>query len=519
MTEDNRLRHLVIVGGGTAGWMTAAALSRFLVDGYTKITVIESDAIGTVGVGESTIPQIAIFNRMLGLDEDDFVRRTQATFKLAIEFVNWRKIGDLYYHPFGPYGLDMEGVSFHAFWLRLNGMGEAAPLDEYSLQALAARKAKFMRGTKTGNSPLTHIAYAFHFDAFLYARFLRDFAEARGVVRKEGKIVDVGLRGEDGFIESLTLESGEKIEADFFVDCSGFRGLLIEQTLKAGYEDWGHWLPNDRAVAVPCAKGGAENAVTRATARPAGWQWRIPLQYRIGNGYVYSSAHMSDDEAARTLLSNLDGEPLADPWLLRFSAGRRKKSWSKNCCAIGLSAGFMEPLESQSIYLIQMGISRLMAMFPTRVHAPPEADRYNRVMQYEYERIRDFIVLHYNTTERNDTPYWDYVRTMSIPDTLAEKIELFKAHGRIFRENEELFNDTSWFAVMMGQGLYPRAHDPMADSMSADELRKRLASIRATMAASVDYMPGHHDFIAKNCAADGAQFKRAAGSSTERVTP
>lgn len=509
MIEDNRLRHVIIVGGGTAGWMTAAALSRFLTDGYTKITVVESDAIGTVGVGESTIPQMRIFNRMLGLDEDDFVRRTQATFKMAIEFVNWRKIGDLYYHPFGPYGLDMEGVSFHAYWLRLKAMGEAGALDDYSLQAMAARKSKFMRGTNVGNSPLTHIAFAFHFDAYLYARYLRSFAEARGVVRQEGKIVHVGVRGEDGFIESVTLESGEKLEGDFFIDCSGFRALLIEQTLKTGYESWAHWLPNDRALAVPCTRGGADNPVTRATARPAGWQWRIPLQHRLGNGYAYSSAHISDDEAAATLLSNLDGEPLADPMPIRFVAGRRKLSWNKNCCAIGLSAGFMEPLESQSIFLIQVGISRLMAMFPTRQHAQAEVDRYNRVMAYEYERIRDFLVLHYNATERNDTPYWDYLRTMPIPDTLAEKLDIFKNHGRIFRENEELFNDTSWFAVFMGQGVAPKRYDPMADSMSADELRKRLASIRATMAASVDHMPRHFDYIAKHCAADPATLKTA----------
>ena len=511
MTDEHRLRHVIIVGGGTAGWMTAAALSRFLTDGYTKVTVVESDAIGTVGVGESTIPQMRIFNRTLGLDENDFVRRTQATFKLAIEFHNWGKIGDLYYHPFGPYGLDMEGVSFHAFWLRLNAMGEAAPLDDYSLQALAARQARFMRGIDAGNSPLSYIAYAFHFDAFLYARFLRAFAEERGVVRKEGRIVDVGQRGEDGFIESITLESGEKLEADFFVDCSGFRGLLIEQTLETGYEDWSHWLPNDRAVTVPCVSGGARNAVTRATARPVGWQWRIPLQHRIGNGYVYSSAHLSDDEAAATLLANLDGEALADPWMLRFKAGRRKRSWSKNCCAIGLSAGFMEPLESQSIFLIQVGIARLLAMFPDRRHSQVEVDRYNRTMQYEYERVRDFIVLHYNTTTRNDTPYWDYCRTMQIPDSLAEKLAIFKAHGRIFRENEELFNDTSWFAVMMGQGLRPDAYDPMAGAMSADELRKRLASLRSTIMTSVEQMPDHHDFIARNCAADPVVFQRAAG--------
>lgn len=512
-SPEGRLRSIVIAGGGTAGWMTAAALSRFLTDGKTKITVIESDAIGTVGVGESTIPQIRIFNRMLALDEDEFIKKTQATFKLAIEFVDWKQKGHLYYHPFGPYGIDMDGVSFHAFWLRLKAMGEAADLGDYSLQSLAARDAKFMRPINAGNSPLSNIAYAFHFDAFLYARFLRGFAEARGVVRREGKIAEVKQRGEDGFIEGLVMEDGQRIEGDFFVDCTGFRGLLIEQTLKAGFEDWSHWLLNDRAVTAPCADGGARNAVTRATARPAGWQWRIPLQHRIGNGYVYSSNHVSDDEAAATLLANLDGKALADPWMLKFKAGRRKLFWSKNCCAIGLSAGFMEPLESQSIHLIQVGISRLLALMPTRRAAQAEIDRYNRVMTYEFERIRDFLVLHYNTTERNDTPYWDYVRTMKIPDELADKIAIFKRHGRIFRENEELFNDTSWFAVMIGQGMEPEGYDPMADVMSADELRRRLESIRSAVVKSVEHMPGHRDFIAANCASDPVEFQRSAGAA------
>jgi tryptophan halogenase len=504
--NDDRLRSIIIVGGGTAGWMTAAALARFLKDGFTKVTLIESDAIGTVGVGESTIPQIRIFNRMLGLDENDFVRKTQATFKLAIEFFDWTRPGSHYYHPFGPYGIDMEGVSFHAYWLKLMRMGEAAGLDEYSLQALAAREGKFMRPINAGNSPLSNIAYAFQFDASLFARYLRSYSEERGVVRKEGRIVDIALRGEDGFIESLALESGERLDADFFIDCSGFRGLLIEQTLKTGFVDWSHWLLNDRAVAIPCASGGARNPVTRATARPAGWQWRIPLQHRVGNGYVYSSAHVSDDEALATLLANLDGEPLADPNLLRFKAGRRNLFWNKNCCAIGLSAGFLEPLESQSIHLIQVGVSRLMSMFPTRRPAQAEIDRYNRVMTYEFERIRDFIVLHYNATERNDTPYWDYCRTMRIPDELAEKIHIFESHGRIFRENEELFNDTSWFAVMIGQGLTPRAYDPMVDVMSMDDLRTRLDNVRSAVANSVAYMPKHFDFIAENCAADPVEF-------------
>jgi tryptophan halogenase len=498
---DQRLRKIVIVGGGTAGWMTAAALGRFLKNGYTEVVLIESEEIGTVGVGESTIPQINIFNRMLGLDENEFVRRTKATFKLAIDFVDWKQIGHQYYHPFGPYGRDMEGVSFHAYWLRLKAMGEAADLSDYSLQALASAQGKFMRANGQSNSPLGSIAHAYHIDAGLYARFLRGYAEERGVRRQEGKIVEVHQRAEDGFVEAVTLQNGERVEGDLFIDCSGFRGLLIEQTLQTGFEDWSHWLLNDRAVAVPCALGGSTAPVTRATARPAGWQWRIPLQHRLGNGYAFSSEHISEDEATAFLLANLDGEPLIDPFTLRFKAGRRKKSWNKNVVAIGLSAGFMEPLESQSIHLIQVGISRLLAMFPDRRFEQPDIDRYNRVMQFEYEKIRDFLILHFHATQRTDTPYWDYLRTMPIPDYLTDKIAVFESHGRVFRENEELFNDTSWFAVMVGQGLEPRGHDPMADVMPTDELRAKMRDIHTVIAKSAQVMPDHLKFIADNCAA------------------
>lgn len=506
--DDQRLRSIAIVGGGTAGWMTAAALARLLDPQQISVKLIESEAIGTVGVGESTIPQLRLFNRMLGIDEDEFVRETQATFKLAIEFVDWRRAGDVYYHPFGPYGLDMEGVSFHAYYLRMLAMGEAPPLDDFSLQALGAREGKFARPIDAGNSPLSTIAYAFHFDAGLYARYLRRFAEARGVERREGRIVDVSLRSEDGFVEAVTLESGERIEADFYIDCSGFRGLIIEQALKSGFEDWSHWLLDDRAVAVPCTSGGSMRAVTRATARSAGWQWRIPLQHRLGNGYAYSSQYISDDEATATLLANLDGEPLADPLMLRFKAGRRRESWKKNCVAIGLAAGFMEPLESQSIHLIQVGISRLMSLFPSRVHSPAEVARYNSLMAFEYEKIRDFLVLHFHANERVGEPYWDYLRSMDVPDFLAEKLAIFAASGRVYRHFEELFNDTSWFAVMMGQGLVPGRHDPMADVMPADEFRQRMAHIRQVTRASVDWMPEHFDFIAQHCPAGEYVFNR-----------
>lgn len=357
--HSNRIRSILIVGGGTAGWMTAAALARVLGPDYARITLVESEQIGTVGVGEATIPQIGIYNRMLGIDENDFVRRTRGSFKLGIEFVNWGRQGHRYFHPFGGYGVNMEGVSFHAFWQRLSHAGLAGPLAEYSLMASAGKRNKFMRPFDAGNSPLSNIAYAFHFDASLYARFLRDHAEQRGVQRREGKIVAVHQRGEDGFIESVQMDDGERLEADLFIDCSGFRGLLIERTLHAGFADWSHWLPCNRALVVPCESVPELTPYTRSTALAAGWQWRIPLQHRIGNGYVYSSEFLSDDEAAAALLGNLDGPARAEPRLIRFTTGHRRKYWIRNCVSIGLSSGFMEPLESTSIWMIQTGISRL----------------------------------------------------------------------------------------------------------------------------------------------------------------
>ena len=502
MTElnPNRIRKIVIVGGGTAGWMTAAAMAKLLGRDYGDITLVESDDIGIVGVGEATIPQIGIYNRMLGLDEDEFIRKTQGSFKLGIQFVDWGKKGHTYFHPFGPFGVDMEGVSFHAYWQRLHLAGDPHRLEDYSLQAVAAAQNRFMRAIDAGRSPLSKIAYAFHFDAGLYARFLRGFAEERGVVRREGKIVDVEQRAEDGFIQAVKLESGERIEGELFIDCSGFRGLLIEQTLKTWYEDWTHWLPCDRAAAVPC-ESSEFTPYTRSTAREAGWQWRIPLQHRTGNGYVYSSNHISDDQAAETLLSNLDGKPLADPRFLRFVTGRRKQAWVKNVVAIGLSSGFIEPLESTSIHLIQSGIAKLMQMFPDKRFEPADRERFNRMTQVETEQVRDFIILHYHLTERDDTPFWDRCRTMDVPDSLKEKYRLFEGYGRIFRENDELFNDTSWMAVMVGQGLKARGYDPVADVLTLDETRARLEEIRRVMRTSADYMPLQTEFIRNNCAA------------------
>jgi tryptophan halogenase len=498
---DNRIRSIAIVGGGSAGWMTAATLARLLGPNYAKITLIESDEIGIVGVGEATIPQMATFNRMLGIDENEFVRETKGSFKLGIQFVDWGRLGHRYFHPFGGYGVNMGGLSFHAYFLRLHQLGEVPSIDAFSLQATAGVQAKFMRSIDAGNSPLSDIAYAYHFDAGLYARYLRRYAETRGVERREGRIVDVRLDGESGHVAAVSLESGEQIEADLYIDCSGFRSLLIGGALGNDYVDWKHWLPCDRAVAVPCAGAETMEPYTRSTARGYGWQWRIPLQHRIGNGHVYSSAHLSDDEATAILLANLDGEPLAEPRFVPFRTGHRAKLWDRNVVALGLASGFMEPLESTSLWMIQSGISRLMAMFPDRGFDPATTARYNRILLTEYEEIRDFLILHYHATERTDTPFWEYCRTMEIPDRLAEKMRVYRAHGRVFRENEELFNDTSWFAVMWGQLLRPAGYDPVADSMSLDQTRARLAEIERAVANSAEYMPRHRDFIRQHCAA------------------
>jgi tryptophan halogenase len=499
--KDGRIKRIAIIGGGTAGWMTAAAFSKILGRDYASITLVESDAIGTVGVGEATIPQINIFNRMLGINEDDFVRRTKGSFKLGIQFVDWAKKGHTYFHPFGKYGVDMEGVSFHAFWQRLYSQGQAPWIDEYSLQAKAAEMGKFMRPIDAGKSPLSTIAYAFHFDAGLYALFLREYAEAAGTVRREGKVVRVHQRSDDGFVESVELEDGSRIEADLFIDCSGFHGLLIEGAMQSGYVDWSKYLPCNRAMAMPCAGVDDITPYTRSTARESGWQWRIPLQHRIGNGYVYCSDFISDDDVRETLLANLDGEPLAEPRIIKFTTGHRKHHWIKNCVAIGLSSGFMEPLESTSIWMIQSGLARLLSNFPDMTFSQVDIDRYNRVITTETEEIRDFLVLHYKATERDDTPFWDYCRNMEVPDRLAEKIEVFRNSGRCFRENEELFNDTSWFAVMTGQLMQPRTYDPVAQLLSLEETQSRLEHIRTAVANSADYMPRHIDFIRDNCAA------------------
>jgi tryptophan halogenase len=497
MNTHNRISKITIVGGGSAGWMAAAALATYLGKG-ASIRLVESEEIGIVGVGEASVPHMKLFNgQWLGIDEAEFVKRTQATVKLGIQFNDWSRIGDSYYHGFGVIGRSLGPLPFHQFWLKLHLAGCAGPIGDYSAQTVMAPRGRFAPGDRNAppNSPLADIAYAYHFDATLYARYLRELAERRGVQRIEGKIVKVNQRADDGFIESVMLESGRLVDGELFIDCSGFRGLLIEQTLKTGFADWSHWLPCDRALAAACESVDAITPYTRSTARKAGWQWRIPLQHRTGNGHVYSSRHISDDEAAAILLSNLDGKALSDPRPLRFTAGVRKKCWNKNVVAVGLASGFLEPLESTSIYSAQSGITRLLTLFPTLDFNPRLAERYNRESEFEYERIRDFLILHYNATERDDTPFWDYCRTMPIPDTLRETVELFRCDGRYLRNGEDFFALPSWVQVMLGQRIVPQSYHPMVDEMPGDRLVDHVESTRAMLANAVASMPTHDEWI------------------------
>ena len=492
---------IVIVGGGTAGWMAAAALSRIRAGRPVEITLIESEAIGTVGVGEATIPPFLDFNRLLEIDEREMLAAVQGSFKLGIQFVNWGKLGDSYIHPFGNYGYQMEGISFHHVWRSYRARGDQRPIQVFNLETMAAHFGRFARTDDYGREDLPPVNYAYHLDAGRYALYLRAYAEKRGVVRQEGKIADVALDGESGFVTSVKLDDGQIFEGDLFIDCSGFRGLLIEQALKTGYEDWTHYLPCDRAVALPCARddGSGPPPYTRATAHSAGWQWQVPLQRRNGNGHVYCSSFMSDDEAHSILVNNMEGKPTADPNFLRFTTGRRKKFWNKNVVALGLASGFMEPLESTSIHLINTGINKLIALLSLDGITQAQEDAFNRLTAKEYARIRDFLVLHYNATSRNDSPFWNHCRTMAVPDSLTEKVELFRQNGQIFREDDELFTETSWAAVMMGQGIMMQGHNAMADGLRSNSTSKEMDAIEQSIRFVVQNMPAHGDYLQRYC--------------------
>jgi tryptophan halogenase len=467
-----------------------------------SITLVESEEIGTVGVGEATIPPIMQFNAILGIDEDEFVRETNATFKLGIDFVDWRKIGSSYFHPFGLFGAAIKGgVGFMNYWLRWMHSGGDPDCARFIAEAEAARVGRFGRTGSSADGQLPRINYAYQFDAATYAAYLRRFSERRGVVRREGRIVGFDQNSETGYIQAVKLADGTRIAGDFFIDCSGFRGLLIEGAFAAGFDDWSRWLPNNRAAAVPCERVEEPTPFTRSTAREAGWQWRIPLQHRTGNGYVFCDAYVSEDEAARRLLERLDGKPLADPKILRFTAGKRRLGWAKNCLAVGLSSGFLEPLESTSIHLIQVAIMKLLELFPHREVNPVLVDQYNREMDILYDHIRDFIIAHYKVTERDDTPFWQYCRNMEIPDSLAAKLALFQERGEAHMVPGDLFSETSWFAVLYGQGITPESYHPIADTMPEDELQLTIARIRNAIKQRVETLPSHDAFIQSCCAA------------------
>lgn len=501
---QKKINKIVIVGGGTAGWMTAATLAKVLGRDYCDICLVESDQIGTVSVGEATIPQIQLFNKILGIDENEFVKKTKGSFKLGIEFIDWTKDSGSYVHPFGDYGTTMNAIPFHHYWLKMYQQGKSPDLEEYSLAAVAARQGKFMRPKNMGNSPLSQINYAFHFDATLYADFLRKYSVERGVTRIEGKVEEVLLDESNGFIDSVLMASGEQIHADLFVDCTGFKALLIEGALKTGFTDWSDVLPCDTAVAMPCEAMQSEvlYPYTQAKAQKAGWIWRIPLQHRVGNGYVYPSQYVSDEEAVSILTAQMEGEPIGKPNFLRWTTGVRNKGWNKNCIAIGLSAGFVEPLESTGLHLIQSSIAKLMSLFPHQGFSQVDIDSYNAQMTSELEYIRDFIVLHYKATDRDDSEFWRHCQSMKISDRLQTKIDSYQANGRIFRQDNELFTESSWLAVMHGQGVKAAGYHPLVDVLPEDELDRRLQHIHGVIQKSADTMPMQKDFIAKHCNAD-----------------
>ncbi len=496
------VRSVAVIGGGSAGWMCAAAITKMF--GKTvEVVLVESEEIGIIGVGEATVPHLSAFNRLLEIDEAEFVRQTKGSFKLGIQFNDWGKIGDSYIHGFGTIGRDLGLLPFHQYWLKARAQGKAKDIGHYSLNTLAAPLGKFMVSASDAppGSPLAEVAYAYHFDAFLYGRYLRQRAEAQGATRIEGKVVSVHLNGESGFVDGVQLESGQRVEADLFIDCTGFRSLLIGDALGVEFIDWTHWLPCDRALAVPCEKVGPPTPYTRSTARSSGWQWRIPLQHRTGNGHVYSSEFCSDDEAAEVLLANLDGPAAGDPRLLRFRTGKRRKLWDRNVVAMGLAGGFLEPLESTAIYLVQAGINRLMHLFPDASCDVALQNAYNEQSDFEYERIRDFLILHYHATERDDSEFWNYVRTMTIPDELQAHMDLFRADGQFFRNGTEMFGLTSWVQVMLGQGIQPKAYHPAVDWVSDQDMLTLVDHVEQVLVANVGLMPQHEDFIRRCCAA------------------
>lgn len=498
----NSVNNIVILGGGTAGWMAAASLARYFRGKPSTITLIESEHIGTVGVGEATIPGIRAFNLSLGIDEIDFIKKTKATFKLGIEFRHWYQNDHTFFHPFSAYGLPLNGVEFQHYLARLRALGETLDIADYNFSIQLARRGKFAQPHENPPTPLADFGYAYHFDAGLYANYLRRYAEERHVIRREGKLVGVKLNGDNGFIESVALDNGDIINGQLFIDCSGFRGLLIEEALQTGYDDWRCWLPCDRAVAVQSESVGEPAPYTRTTAHGAGWQWRIPLQHRTGNGYVYASRFIDDEQALQTLLNNLDGSATNKPRQFDFVTGRRKKIWNKNCFALGLASGFLEPLESTSISLIQTGISKLLQFFPDTNFNAHDMAEVNRMHHHEFERIRDFLILHYKATGRSDTEFWRFCQAMPVPDSLAHKMNVYKSRGHVVMYEPEAFEKESWITMYEGFHCEPGRYDIRADEISESELKNQLQKMRHIIQAASEHALSHGEFIARHCAAD-----------------
>jgi tryptophan halogenase len=500
---DNHIRSIAILGGGVIGWMAAAALSRVLKSDYCRIYLIESPRISVTPAGEATVPAFLHFHQLLGIDESEFLAQTQGTFKLGIEFKDWCRLGRSYFHAFGAFGAKIGGVAFHHHWLKLRQLGSTTSIEEYSMATVAAKLARFTHPLNDNLSVLSLFSYAYHFDTAKYAQYLSAYAQARGVVRHGRELAHVKLRGADGFIEALALDDGSELKADFFIDCSNDRGHLIEHGLKTGYEDWSRWLPCDRAVTAACVRNSDLAPYTQSFALPAGWRWRIRLQNAVDNGVVYCSTLSSDDEAASFLLDNLEGEALAEPQFLRFTPGRPKQFWNKNC--LTLAGGYAEPLESTCFHLVQTGITRLLTVFPDRSFNRSDMDEYNRLTIMEHERIRDFLILHYSTTQRDDTPFWIHCRNMEIPDTLRQKLELFRSCGRVSMLPTEHFGEESWLSILFGHEIWPRRYDPLTDLFDEEELKRSLAQMEASIRLGADSMPVHRQFVAnKRLASPGS---------------
>lgn len=497
--EEARPQRVVVVGGGTSGWMTAAALAK-LLPARCDVHLIESEAIGIIGVGEATLPHIRAFNERLGIVEAEFMAATRATFKLGIEFRDWARIGDSYIHPFGTFGRGTGAVQFHHYYTRLLQAGvPLPPIEAFSMACTLARSNRFGAPSRDPRQIASTFGYAYQFDAVAFAPYLRRLAEQLGARRSEGRIVDVDRDGATGDVAAVILEDGRRIEGDLFIDCSGFAALLIGKAMGEPFDDWSRWLPADRAVALPCRTATDVTPFTSAVAMPSGWRWRIPLQHRTGNGYVFASDFVAETAAADALAAAVEGTPLAAPRVLRFKAGRRARSWVNNVVSIGLASGFLEPLESTSLYLVQQAITALVELFPERRISPLDRDEFNRLINMEYDRVRDFLILHYHATERDDSEFWNYVRTMPIPDSLAEKMELFRRRGRVVKYREGAFLDASWVSVYLGQRVIPAGYDPRAIGPSVESLASGLQHIRGEIAAAIGDMPGHVAFLADYC--------------------